>query len=185
MAIREIKLTMGNSIVDYGITWSYPNSDGKTYELPIYRLTVEGADNAGNKATKSFDVYRFGVHRPSEKATARVVGLSSEQTHKIKAWIPTYRVHSAPSTEDGAWQVYGNFLIHDGPDDPQTESYASIGCIEICRGPNGFVQFNDFIVSLSGSVKPSRGEKLVEIGSSGKMVITYLKAARPPLKEKT
>ena len=32
--------------------------------------------------------------------------------------------------EDGAWQVHGNYLIHDGPDDPMTQVYVTAGCIE-------------------------------------------------------
>lgn len=90
-------------------------------------------------------------------------------------------MHSAPSVEKGAWQVYGNFLIHDGPDDPASQVYASIGCVEICGGPNGFVKFNDYIISLSGTKAKTRAKKLAEIGRSKIMKITYLAASRPPL----
>ncbi len=83
--------------------------------------------------------------------------------------------------EKGAWQVYGNFLIHDGPDDPKREIYASIGCLEVCNGPNGFDKFNDFIVSLSGSHATTRMNKLLDVGKSGKMKIIYKKATRPAL----
>lgn len=181
MALRKIKLTVGNQTIGEAITWSYPHSDNKTYTIPTYSLTVEGRDDAGRSQRKSFEVFRFGVQRPRTNAAARVVGLADQQTHTIKKWFPDYRVHSAPSQEDGAWQVYGDFLIHDGPDDPLRENYASIGCVEVCGGPRGFEQFNNLLISLSGSAKPSRAEKLAEIGSSGIMTITYLKAARPPL----
>lgn len=77
-----------------------------------------------------------------------MVGLADHQTHIIKAWLPNYRVHSARSQENRAWQVYGNFLIHDGPDNP-TELFATIGCVEV-MGYRGFVKFNDLIISLSG-----------------------------------
>jgi hypothetical protein len=125
-------------------------------------------------------VFRFGVQAKTSD-TATVVGLAEQQSHVIKAWLPDYRVHSARSLEKGAWQVYGNFLIHDGPDNPLTEIYASIGCIEICNGPEGFNQFNDYLISLSGAAGGGRDEKLSQIGKSGKMTITYLKATRPPL----
>jgi hypothetical protein len=185
MALRKIGLTMGNKVVAHAVTWSYPEDDGKLYKLPTYSLTVEGKDDAGTAQSRSFEAFRFGVYRPTKKAAARVVGLASKQTHTIKSWIPSYSVHSASSAEKGAWQVYDNFLIHDGPDDPSdvSEPYASIGCIEICGGPSGFVQFNDFLISLSGSTKPTRDKKLAEIGASGTMVITYLEATRPPLVE--
>jgi hypothetical protein len=99
----------------------------------------------------------------------------------IKAWIPTYRVHSALSPENGAWQVYDNFLIHDGPDNP-TELFATIGCIEV-MGNRGFVKFNDLIISLSGPKAASRPEQLLEIGRAGRMSITYESATRPSLKK--
>jgi len=181
MSIRNIKLTVGSKIVDYAKTWSYPEDDGNIYKLPTYDLIVEGSDDAGNLQKKTYEVFRFGVSRPNKKTAARIVGLADKQTHTIKAWLPDYTVHSANSPEKGAWQVYDSFLIHDGPDEPKNELYASIGCVEICHGPEGFVSFNTFLINLSGSKKSSRGEKLKEMGSSGKMAITYLKAARPPL----
>jgi hypothetical protein len=97
--------------------------------------------------------------------------------------LPQYRVHSAPSGEDGAWQVYGNFLIHDGPDHPG-EIFATIGCIEV-MGPRGFVKFNDLILRLAEPPGTHRDQQLVHVGQSGQLSITYAPAARPPLKKKT
>jgi hypothetical protein len=76
-----------------------------------------------------------------------------------------------------------SFLIHDGPDDPHRQVYASIGCIEICGGPNGFVDFNDFIIELSGPKASTRAEQLIEIGAAGNISIEYEKASRPPLRK--
>jgi len=72
-------------------------------------------------------------------------------------------------------------LIHDGPDDPKREVYASIGCIEICNGPRGFDNFNDFVISLPGSTAKNRASKLIDIGKSKIITITYKKATRPSL----
>jgi hypothetical protein len=47
-----------------------------------------------------------------------------------------------------AWQVFGNFLTHDGPDNAP-ELFASIGYVEV-MGPQGFVRFNNLIIALSG-----------------------------------
>lgn len=184
MAIRKITLTVGNKIIGHAQTWSYPENDGKIYLIPTYELEVDGTGDDGKARKKSYEVFRFGVSRKTKTSAPAVVGLADYQTHKIKAWLPDYTVHSANSPEKGAWQVYASFLIHDGPDDPSKELYASIGCVEVCRGPQGFVTFNDFIIELSGSKKATRTEKLKEIGASGKMVITYLKAARPKLQVK-
>ena len=70
-------------------------------------------------------------------------------------------------------------MIHDGPDDPKTQLYATAGCIEICGGPDGFVAFNRFLVQLSGTTQPTPALQLKEIGDSACMTITYLPATLP------
>jgi hypothetical protein len=145
----------------------------------LRRVSVEGTDEAGKPVSKDFEVLRFGLHCPKANTAPTVVGLADAQTHVIKAWLPHYRVHSAQSLEVGAWQVYQNFLIHDGPDDTVNEVYATIGCIEICGAPRGFDTFNDFLIGLSGSKSTRRTGQLAEIGKARNMAIGYLKAKRP------
>lgn len=177
--MRAIDLHVGNKPIGKALTWAYPSGQKfGTFFISTYELTVSGLDDKGRVANKAFEVFRFGI-KCEKGGTPRVVGLADQQTHIIKAWLPNYTVHSARSREQGAWQVYDNFLIHDGPDDPKKEIYASVGCIEICNEPQGFDRFNDFIISLSGSTKPNRASKLVEVGNSKKMKITYQRAVRP------
>jgi hypothetical protein len=180
MSLRNIKLTVGGTPIGKAITWSYPSDDGKTYLIPTYKLTVQGSDSKGAAVSRNFEVIRFGVHRKST-GSPFICGLADQQTYPILAWLPHYRVHSFPSTEDGAWHITGNYLIHDGPDFPMTQKYATAGCIEICGGPNGFVTFNNLLISLSGSTRPTRDEQLAEIGRSKKLTIAYVRAERPPL----
>lgn len=178
--MRSVSLVVSGTANGTGKTWAYPN--GKAlgfFQIPTYSCTVSGKGSGGGVVKQVFNVFRFGVHCPDGKS-ASVVGLAKLQTHAIKAWIPTYRVHSYVSPEEGAWQVYGNFLIHDGPDDSK-EIAATIGCIEIL-GPMAFVKFNDLIISLAGPRASSREKQLLEIGDSGKLTITYQAAARPSLK---
>lgn len=146
-------------------------------------MTVSGIDSSGKRKERKFEVIRFGVQQKTPTSPAAVVGLAANQTHTVKRWIPTYQVHSSHSPENGAWQVHDNFLIHDGPDNPMGKKniFASIGCIEICGGPHGFVDFNNFIIELSGPKSVKRPEQLVEIGKSRNMTITYLAAKRPKL----
>ncbi len=179
--MREVSLSVGGMPIGEGKTWAYPA--GQTmgiFQIPIYRLTVAGRDSAGKSVAEHFRVFRFGV-MSRDGVKAEVVGLASVQTHTIKAWIPTYRAHSAESPENGASQVYGNFLIHDGPDD-DTELFATIGCIEI-MGQRGFVRFNDLLISLMDPPGRNRDQKLEAIGRSGKLKITYEAAHRPALKK--
>ena len=179
--MRRVKIFVGASPIGEHKTWAYPNGNklGR-FLVPVYECIVLGRDGKGNRVQERFEVLRFGV-QCEEGKTARVVGLADQQTHKIKAWIPTYSVHSASSNENGAWQVYNNFLIHDGPDN-STEIFATIGCIEI-MGPLGFSRFNNLLISLAGPKATYRDHQLAEIGSKGEVYITYMKAVRPPLKK--
>jgi hypothetical protein len=179
--MRQVKLNVSGIPMGQSFTWAYPSggSLGK-FIIPTYRMTVSGTDGSGKVSSTDFEVFRFGVSCKDGK-TATVVGLADAQTHRIKSWIPTYRVHSANSPEDGAWQVYDNFLIHDGPDN-STELYASIGCIEV-MGAQGFIKLNDLIISLSGPKATTRAKQLVEIGKAGNITIQYQASKRPPLKK--
>jgi len=179
MSLRKIALTVGSAPVGTAYTWSYPNSDRQVYVVPTYGLTVVGKDALGIEVRRVFEVLRFGIHRTIGNTTPRIVGIRHHCRYVIRRWIPTYKVHSFPSREDGAWQVHGNYLIHDGPDDPKTQLYATAGCIEICGGPAGFVAFNQFLVQLSGTTKSTLSLQLKEIGDSACVTITYLPATPP------
>jgi hypothetical protein len=141
---------------------------------------MNGSDANGIGVFQEFPVFRFGIYCPDGKRVS-VVGLANHQTHTIKRWISTYIVHSATSKENGAWQVYGDFLIHDGPDNA-SEIFATIGCVEII-GPQGFTKFNDLLISMMDPPGANRDAQLTAIGSSGLLRITYEKAERPPLKK--
>lgn len=177
--MRKVNLTVGKERLGEALTWAYPKGrDLGMFKTPIYGMRVEGTDTAGKAVTERFRVLRFGVHCTDGK-TATVVGLADAQVHTVKAWIPTYIVHSASSLENGGWQVYNSFLIHDGPDH-ELEVFATIGCIEV-MGPGGFIKFNDLLIALTGATGTSRDDKLHAIARAGKLSIRYEAAARPPL----
>jgi hypothetical protein len=100
----------------------------------------------------------------------------------IKAWVGSYRAHSARSNENGAWQVYDDFQIHDSSDHAG-EVFMMVGCIEII-GFQGFVKFNDLIIKPAGPQAGSRERQLLEIGRSACLSITYEAASCPPLIKK-
>jgi hypothetical protein len=104
--MRAVKMTVGSKPVGKAKTWAYP--DGQhlgVYSIPTYALTVQGTDGAGRTVQQVFEVLRFGIQFKKGWSAPQVVGLSDKQTHVIKAWIPDYTVHSASSSEMGAWQV--------------------------------------------------------------------------------
>lgn len=188
MAIRPINLTVsGSPIVNaYAKTFSYhpagKSTDNNLYRIPLYRMTISGNDDNGNPVQHSVRVIRFGVYWSTKTNSSFVCGLADLQSYFIRRWLPDYSVHSARSNEKGAWHVFDNYLIHDGPDNPLRDVYATAGCIEICDGPFGFDSFNSLIIRLSGANKAlSRAQQLHEIGQSGRMKITYERANRPAL----
>lgn len=180
--MRQIMMLAGSKPIGSAVTWAYPDGGAEYYWIPTYGLAVSGTDSRGVPQGREFEVLRFGVHQKGKRGRPTVVGLADHQIHIIKAWLPDYTVHSASSPEKGAWQVYGNFLIHDGPDDPHRQVYASIGCIEICGGPNGFVDFNDYLIQLSGPRATDRATQLKEIGVARNISIEYQMASRPVLR---
>jgi hypothetical protein len=180
--MRKVKLVVGSRPIREYPTWAYPDGESLgLYSMPTYKMTASGTDGAGKSVDLTFEVFRFGV-QSKDGRTAHVVGLAAPQTHVIKAWIPSYIVHSAHSTENGAWQVYDNFLIHDGPDTTD-EVFATIGCVELI-GINAFNVFNDAVIQLSGPAATSRGDQLKEIGKAKNISITYEGASRPALKKR-
>lgn len=183
--IREIILEVGDKVISQAKTFSYPEDNKKTYKVPTYLFTVSGTDDKGKPQSRDFECIRFGVAKHNKRKNGRVsvVGWThTKYINTIRRWNPNYTVHSADSLEKGAWNVKGNFLVHDGPDDPKVDVFASLGCVEIC-GKEGFVKMNRFMASLSGSKKPSMDEKLMEMGQSGKLKITYAFVHKPPLIE--
>jgi hypothetical protein len=179
--MRPVKLIVGAKPIGFALTWAYPDGGGHgVFTIPTYEMTASGKDAAGKTVSYRFEVIRFGILCKAGNSP-RVVGLADFQTHTIKAWLPNYSVHSARSVERGAWQVHGNFLIHDGPDHPKTDVYASIGCIEVCGSPRGFDTFNDCLIGLAAPSAKDRSAQLAEMGASRQLEITYLQAKRPPL----
>ena len=78
-------------------------------------------------------------------------------------------MHSTNSAENGAWIVYGNFLVHDGPDS-LNEAYGTAGCLEVV-GVNGFSKLNNAIRTLSGETDLHNVDAIIK----------YEAAKRPPL----
>jgi hypothetical protein len=187
--VRPITIDVTDETVGSAVVWGYPRDDvpqediGPLYEVPTYKIIVRGTFDDGTSAKREFEAIRFGVQQKTTQNRPRVVGLAHEQTHIVKQWLPNYAVHSASSEERGAWQVIEAFLIHDGPDNPldRNDPYASIGCVELC-GPRGFIVFNQYLVSLSGTTSSGLDHKLAEIGDSKMLRVHYAAASRPPVK---
>lgn len=115
------------------------------YMVPTYKMKVSGS-------SIDFKVIRFGIKRtnitPSPKTRICDVGLFNKNTYSA-VWIPTYKVHSGPGSIRGAWQLYNNFLLHEGSPDP-SDAWGTYGCIEVV-GKGEWSRFLNAVKKQSGA----------------------------------
>ena len=158
---HKITITIaGSPNGNFTSTWAYPDGDRTEYrKTPLYDIIV-----SSDIGSEKFEGIRFGPRNKNGKTS--VPGLADSQTHKI-AWHPSYDPSSNGSAEKGAWIIYGNFLIHDGPDNPR-QPFGTAGCVEVA-GPSAFSRFNNAILRLSGE------SDLHDVDG----VAVYKKATRP------
>ncbi len=163
---RSVTVLASSLMVGSGVVVPYSHGRGRVnsirYRVPLYRMNLSGLDSAGNGQVLEFSVIRFGV--VDTDGTHHVVGLADRQEHVLR-WV---------SYMGGSWQIYGNFLIHDGADDPAQMAYGAIGCIEV-TGVNAWPRFLESIRMLAGL----RDEQ--QISRSGCLRIKIEGTTRPPL----
>lgn len=167
--IRKVKIVITNNKVGEGLVRAYPQSNNKEYIVPLYDCYIEGKMENGTTKKEYFSVIRFGVQRDESKNIApKVVGLKDKQTH-ILNWV---------NYMGGSWQVYGNWLIHEGAENPSVEAWGALGCIEV-TGKGEWSRFNNVIRSLSGETS------LSDISKAKTLSVHYEAVSeRPPLIEK-
>lgn len=165
--MSQVTITVTNIQSGVAYLTSYPYRPKRIkYRVPLYRVEVSGVDAAGNSVSTYFKAIRFGVKRTTTVA-AKVVGLAERQSHTLRwAYITTM--------DEMAWRVYGGFFVHRGPENPLTQNFGSIGCIEI-TGPGKWAEFNALILELTGAASEE------DAGAHGLVRIEYHAATRPPL----
>jgi hypothetical protein len=142
-APRRLLVIMTNQMVGTGLVAGYhPSKDipnAGTYKVPLYKMllgTADGSSRAHDGPVHEFAAIRFAVSVKHDPPA--VVGLAQRQEH-ILSWA-TYM--------GGSWNLYGNFLIHEGAGSPQTEAWGSFGCLEV-TGPDGWSNFKKKVLELS------------------------------------
>jgi hypothetical protein len=165
--MSEVTITVTNFQTGTAYLTSYPYRPNRVkYRVPLYQVTVSGNDKSGNSVSTDFDAIRFGVKR-TQTSAASVVGLADRQEYTLSwSFITTMN--------EMAWRVYGGFFVHRGPDNPITQNFGSIGCIEI-TGSGKWAEFNALIVELAGCKSES------DVSNKGLAKILYHAATRPPL----
>lgn len=137
---RKVRIVITSREIGEGLVRAYPDSNTKEYIVPLYECYIEGKTESGIKKTEYFKVIRFGIQRDEGKnIEPKVVGLKDKQTH-VLTWV---------NYMEGSWQVYGNWLIHEGAENPSIQAWGALGCVEV-TGRGEWRRFNDVIRSLSG-----------------------------------
>jgi hypothetical protein len=162
---------------------SYPGKTGQLYVVPLYKMVVAGKDRHTKESLQiEFNCIRFGVQYDQEKKVGpRVVGLAESQSHFL-TW------HKSPSL-GWVWQIYGNFLVHEGAKNPRKEAWGALGCIEI-TGPGKWNEFLGLLVYLGTGVADfkdwSKFHRLSKKVSDRKQVLLRIEGVkqRPALKVK-
>jgi hypothetical protein len=143
------------------------------YEVPLYKVILSGTleiEDIKLNISSDFKAYRFGVHMEDENDNPKMVGFQEAQSYYLNwDYITTMKGF--------AWRVTEGWFLHKGPDDPLTQIYGSIGCIEIC-GKGEWNRFNDYVKWFTGSNDEN------EISKNKLLRINYEKAIKPNLKKK-
>ena len=186
---RDVTITISGT--SNGLSYqakTYPEYNGKRYGVPIYSLTVMGTNSKGEKVSRTWNVLRFMPYlnqnpqntgyKQATGSTPIMCGLSDERHSTIQSYNPNYQVHNSQTPENGGFVIYGNFMIHDGPDSENNTGWGAAGCMEV-MGDEGFTKLKSFIFDLSGSRDPNMEQGLKEFVSSGKLHINIEQSKRP------
>lgn len=192
--LRNVYITVTNQTVpQVYYADSYPatdrNYDGKDdrYEVPVYKVFIEGTDNNGALQKKEWKALRFmpywnDPHFPARgfKTKGYVVsGLNVFPKQAIKNYVSGYRIHNIFSDYTGAIQLTGNFLIHAGPSDLNETQWGGAGCIEVI---GNFNTFRKDIMHLAGTGLHDIQDAMIEIIRQRKLFVEIENCATPVIK---
>lgn len=171
-ASKKVTITVTNIEDGWGVVRSYPDKNGKNYQVPIYHVTVSGKQD-GIDVEIVFNCIRFGVQYDADKGIGpKVVGLKNEQSHPL-GWV------YSRTSKSYVWQVKETWLIHKGADYPQRSAVGAIGCVEIV-GKNEWNKFNKTILELTG--EPDENE----VAKKKLAIVEFQEVSEiPPLIEKS
>ena len=128
------------------------NISGNIYEVPLYKATLTGTDNAGNTQSYDFFVVRVGVKNGKKQSMAA-------GPYNIKGW------DKAAIEGLGGWQIDGEYFLHEGSSLVTKQMNFGLymrnrGCISFCFANengqwvgNAFDNFAEKVLSLSGADK--------------------------------
>lgn len=194
MAGRTVEIVVTSSVVATYEARSYPdqqtepNGQYKLYNVPVFRIHVNGTDATNRKVSADFMAPRFMPYfndpkRPDPHYKARGwvnAGLSSPRRVLVARYKPDYAVQNRFSPGRGAIVIKGAFYIHAGPASLQDVGFGSAGCIEIIGDYN---EFKQRIAELSGFSPASPDDAIQKLVTAGRLVVTLHRATAPNIQK--
>ena len=176
------------------IAKTYPQGSSLYFVVPVYNLTVSGTNKEGKEVSQTWQVLRFMPflnenpqttgYKTKTGETPIMAGLADKREQPIQSYLPNYEIHNTHSEENGGFVITGSFMIHDGPDNLQTEArmWGAAGCMEVV-GENGFSTMKEFIFSISGSENTDMEKGLQELVNSKNLWLKLEGTQRPAVIE--
>lgn len=195
MAYRDVLITVSNRTTPYKYyARSYPmtdrdgNSRFDRYEVPVYKVFIQGTDAIGIKTVKEWTALRFmpfwnDPKNPSSHYKSKGFissGLTIFPKQIIRNYIRGYEIRNTSSPEIGAIQLKNNFLIHAGPASLAEAGWGAAGCIEII---GNFTQFRREILQLANCPISDLQSAMESIVRAGKLSVEIQHAASPIFKQ--
>ena len=147
MARSQIILEVTDKKVGYSWMKNWKNEgDGNRYLVPTYQMNVYVQCGREKRWVGAFEVVRFGIDSAGWGGSGSICGLSDAQDYKLR-WWGDYPVHSVEGAPGGGWIIFGDYLVHAGPENPRdaVNPFGATGCIEVC-GPGQWAQLNGTIL---------------------------------------
>jgi RHS repeat-associated protein len=192
---RKVTITVrGVSNGNTYIAKTYPQRSSRYFIVPAYNITVSGTNNEGKEVSQTWQVLRFMPFlNENPQATGYktktgempiMAGLADKREQTIQSYLPDYEIHNTFSEENGGFVITGGFMIHDGPDNLQSEAgmWGAAGCMEVV-GENGFSTMKEFIFSISGSENTNIEKGLQELVNTKNLWLQLEGTPRPPVNE--
>lgn len=190
-ALRKVLIRVSSEMTsDVYLARSWPDDDRddngliELYEVPIYKVFLEGTDADGNDVKEVWTALRFmpfwndpkNPSKGSSKRGWKDSGLKQVEHKPVPKYKEHYDVHNRPSNFTGAIVVQGFFYIHAGPENITESGWGAAGCVEVIGS------FNDFrrdILGMAGSTESDIQVGMTALVKAQKLYVQY-DLAQPP-----
>ncbi|MRG96384.1 hypothetical protein [Polyangium spumosum] len=194
--LREVLITVSSlQTSDRYLAKSYPDKDydnnglHELYEVPVYKVFLDGTDADGKPQRREWTALRFMPYwndpkmpEPGHEADTKGWVNSGIHFHKkqhVLHYNPHYTVRNTTSAFFGSIKVRKHFLIHAGPVSLANIGWGSAGCVEII---GSFDEFRLHLIQMAGSSQTDITAGMLEIVAARKLLVQYDMATPPNIK---